>query len=325
MQIIGNFLRQSEKMIFPEKVKRREYLETREAADKNAMAYFAQLPPLHKSPIITLDEAGMTKVQEYIIEDSSQLILIIPGFDSNGQSHKYNWLISDLNRRGFSVIRTNNEPHINLKNEKFDNYDHFTSVHQQKYLDFMKEYFARINTFLQEQRLSGSEKKLHIIASSAGGGAILALYELFNPIPDSMLILGPSGDIAFPLVEEGINNYLQSKSQKLFVTAGDRDHFRREEPFLTLKQKSVTTMNLSVSFIDHAEHDLKDDNRYIEVSHTEGNSTYFNETPLGGTIQLAIHREAFRALGLPVQELDALCEGFPYVKEFPKEVSFKES
>lgn len=321
MQKIERFLSQAEKRFLPRQAKKRAK-ETRyrklsadqKIVDQRAISYFAELSlPDEETPIQALDEQNETTIQVFPVEGSSSTTLIIPGFNSTGQSHKYHWLIAELNRHGVSVARVNNQPHIDLDPSDFADRGGYIASHQEIYLLYMTRHFQRIAAFLSnEDQLAG--KELHIIASSAAAPAALALHELFGP--QSMVLLGPSGDINFRHVEPGISSFVEDETTQIIAVAGEYDSFRHVEPFTTLRQKANSMPNVSTTVIHWAKHNLRDSNeKYLGKEEVDERTTRLFYEPEGGIIQLAIHRECLRAQGFPIDHLDRMAGEYPYVAE----------
>lgn len=321
MQRIERFFLRTEEKFLPkqaekraEEARYRKLSADRKVADQRAIDYFATLSlPNKETPIQALDEQGETTIQVFPIVDSTSTTLIIPGFNSTGQSHKYHWLIAELNRHGVGVARVNNEPNINLDPNNFPNSSEYVAAHQEAYLAYMTRHFQRIKDFL-----SGSgqlnNQELHIVASSAAAPAVLALHELFEP--QSMVLLGPSGDIDFRHVESGINSFVVDSNRQIIAVAGQYDSFSRDEPFTTLKQKAKSMPNVSASVVSRAEHDLRDENiKYLGSEKIDERTTRIFSEPEGGIIQLAIHRECLRAQEFAVGHFDEMAGEYPYVVE----------
>src|SRR3990167_4409326 len=179
----------------------------------------------------------------------------------------------------------------------------------------MTRHFQRIAAFLSEKNQLDSEQ-LHVIASSAAAPAALALHQLFEPIPQSMVLLGPSGDIDFKHVEHGINTFVQDGQRQIVTVAGQYDSFRKVEPFVRLNEMARSLPNVSVAVVASAEHDLRDENiKYLGSEKIDERTTRIFSEPAGGIIQLAIHRECLKALGFPTDHFDEIAGEYPYVNE----------
>jgi hypothetical protein len=323
MSRIERFLLDAEKRFLPgqaekrtEEARYRKLSADRKIADQKSIAYLAKLPlPSKEIPIQPLDDHNETTIQVFPVDESSSTALIIPGFDSTGQSRKYDWLIAELNRFGVGVARVNNQPHINLDPSDFSSHDEHTASHQEMYLAYMARHFQRIAAFLSETNQL-ENKQLYIIASSAAAPAALALYHLFEPIPQSMVLLGPSGDIDFKHVEHGINTFVQDEQRQIVTVAGQYDSFRKVEPFVTLSEMAHSLPNISATIVPGAEHDLRDENiKYLGSEKVDERTTRIFSKPEGGIIQLAIHRECLKTLGFSTNHLDEIVGQYPYVNE----------
>lgn len=316
MQRIERFLLNAEERFLPKQAEKRaaearyrKLSADQKIADQRAISYLAELTlPSEEIPIQGLDDQNETTIQVFPVEDSTNTTLIIPGFDSTGQSHKYHWLIAELNRHGVSVARVNNQPHIGLEPSDF-------AAHQEMYLDYMTRHFQRIADFLLETDQL-TDRQFHIIASSAAAPAILALHHLFAPIPQSMVLLGPSGDIDFRHVGPGISAFVQDRERKIIAVAGQHDSFRKIDPFVTLNQMAHSIPNVSATVVPRAEHDLRDKNiKYLGNEKIDERTIRIFSEPEGGIIQLAIHRECLRAQKFSIDHFDQIAGEYPYVVE----------
>ncbi len=265
-------------------------------AEYGADHYLEALPPLPEVNQLLLDNSLGTTIQVFSAENPHKFALLIPGFGSRGQSPKYDWLIADLVRNDVNVARINNTPTISLKRDQFKNPDEYVAAHQEMYKQYMFQHLGVVAHFLEGGKLITEDTELHIIASSAGATAILAMPDVFRPHPKSLVLLGPSGDIDFNNVKLGIEKHLASGG-KVQVIVGEYDHFKRVEPFLTLHNLSAQQSNVGVSQIKGAEHDLRWDGMD------------------GGIIQLGLHRECLKSLNIPYKQLDEISGVYSYTRE----------
>jgi len=299
-------MRYIERKLFPERVKRREAREQIKADDErreeearltyrnsisNSKDYLSKLPFIENSEVVTLDEEMGTRIQMYSAPRSSQTVLLVPGYGSTGQSRKYDWLIADLLRNGVSVVRANNEPKINIRSDEYDSNIAYVSRHQELYKRYMEKHLKLISMFMSDNGIISSDKNFHIIASSAGATAVLALHGLFDVSPESLILLGPSGDIAKQDAISAAEAYIAERGE-IQMVVGQFDGFQNTEPFTSLAQMS----GVNASRIAFADHELRDPDKD------------------GGFVQIGLHREIFKTIHLPYEQFDLICSGFQYVK-----------
>lgn len=268
-----------ERVLFPDRIKKRlekeAVLKRSIEINEAAQAYLNDVPQLLQSEIINVNEELGSTVQFYQATENKKLVLLVPGFGSTGQKQKYDWLISDLLRNGVDVVRTNNIPRFHLTRHEWE--DGYEEEHQEKYREYISAHFKAVTNILAERNVLNRDVDLNIIASSAGATAALAMFDSFKVIPQSLVLLGPSGDINEQFTVPAIDRYL-NQNGKIHLIRGQHDGFKHIEPNITLQKTSVIHPLVSVVEIPHTGHDLT------------------GEGLLQYSVQVNLHHECLRGL-----------------------------
>lgn len=136
---------------------------------------------------------------------TNDILIIVPGYDSDGKSSKYQQLIKTLqSKTGCAIILTN---------------DLETEDYQGDILNQMEKIL--IYALENSEQITGNPRykvNLKLLGSSAGGGVVAAISRYCRQIKE-LTLLGPTEDVGIEMMQKGLSEF----SGELTIVRGEFD------------------------------------------------------------------------------------------------------